>query len=314
MISVEFTDWWRAKGIFGMKAAFTVLLVLLSVPGSAQDVQLPQPAPRSYTAANAEQVAKILGLGDLLQQLQRMRAQSCVPAGAEELVLRQEFVEAAVASGFEIDGVLAELNNEQARLAEISSRLQGRRDHSVNLLNVANLVTGTGVGVAVNALQFSNATSNFGNGLGVGSGIASTALSLIGIRVQRGPQRSVGRVPNMLAPLFGKPAELNASYPRQVMNYLNSIPADDANQRSRLQSLMTEWDESGRIGPADPAKRERKILGLTSSMDNKTRLSIDDISDRISMLADVAGTVGLMKRDIGELMRSLRTMGSCSVR
>ena len=42
----------------------------------------------------------------------------------------------------------------------------------------------------------------------------------------------------------------------------------------------------------------------------KRGLRIDDLSDRMAMLGDVTGQVGLMKRDLGELMRSVRGGGS----
>jgi hypothetical protein len=36
------------------------------------------------------------------------------------------------------------------------------------------------------------------------------------------------------------------------------------------------------------------------------KLRIDDLTNRAMMLADVAGCVSLMKRDLAELMRALR--------
>ena len=149
--------------------------------------------------------------------------------------MRQDITERLLAASFEVDGVLAELENERAHLLELSSMLQARRDRAVNLANAAGLVTGTGIGIAVNAMQFSSATANVGNGLGVGSGVASTLLSIVGIHLQRGPQRNVGRIPNMLAPLFGKPAALNSHYPREVLEYLQSKPAG-AGRHSRVWS------------------------------------------------------------------------------
>jgi len=202
------------------------------------------------------------------------------------------------------------LENERDHLSELNSVLQGRRDHTVNLLNAANLVTGTGLGIAVNAMQFNSTTANVGNGLGVASGIGSTVLSIIGIRAQGGPVVSVGRIPNMLAPLFRRPAALNAYYPPEIMDYLKSVPPGQSESSgTRLDQLMSEWQQAGRIGNQGQPKTEKKIAMLTSSLDKKTKLSIDDINDRIAMLADVTGRVGLMKRDLAELMLSLRKKG-----
>ena len=47
---------------------------------------------------------------------------------------------------------------------------------------------------------------------------------------------------------------------------------------------------------------------MTSSLNPKQKLRIDDFTNRAMMLADVAGRVSLMKRDLEELMRALRPL------
>lgn len=301
------------KKLRWLPSVCAVVLITIAAPALAQDTP-GAPAPPQIPE-NAEQLAKILGISQLVSDARRMHSET--PCGSvatvEELSTRQDIVETLLAAAFAVDGVLAELDNERAHLSELSSILQARRDRGVNLANVANLVTGTGVGIAVNALQFSNSTANFGNGLGVGSGIASTVLSIVGIHLQGGPQRSVGRIPNMLAPLFGRPAALNSYYPREVLEYLRNVPpGTDPGSASRLDQLMAEWRQAGRVGPAGSAKTDQQIARLTSSLDEKTRLSIDDISDRIAMLGDVTGRVALMKRDLADLMLSVRAARKCA--
>jgi hypothetical protein len=266
---------------------------------------------------NAEQVASILALEDLLGDVRALHTRT--PCGssmtAEELATRQQILEAVVTSSLEVDGTLGELESERARLFDLRAALASRRDRSLGLLNVANLVTGTGLGIAVNALQFSDSTAKVGDNIGIVSGIGSSALSVIGIRRQRGPLHSVGRVPNMLAQLFDRQPELNSYYAPAVLEYLHRSPApEDVPSGSRLDQLMGEWRHAGRIGSDGSPKSEQQIARLTSSLDRKTKLSIDDISDRIAMLGDVAGRVGLMKRDLASLMRSLQQKGECSGR
>lgn len=291
------------------------VLIATVPPVLAQNISdAAQRAPGPHAAENAEQVANILGISQLVNNARLMRAQTPCEATAtvEELSVRQDILETVVAASLEVDGVLAELDNERAHLSELSAALQARRDRSVNLINIATLLTGTGVGIAVNALQFSSATANIGNALGVGSGIGSTVLSIIGIRQQHGPQHSIGRIPNMLAPLFDKEAALNSYYPQAVQEYLRSVPPGQGPESgSRLDQLMAEWKRVGRIGPAGSAKTDQKITRLTSSLDTKTKLSIDDLSDRVAMLGDVTGRVGLMKRDLAELMLSIRAKRGC---
>jgi hypothetical protein len=296
---------------------FCVLAVVVAPSGAlAQGSAAPQqPATDPYANGNAAQVASILRMSDLLNKLRTIRAQTACgsPKSVEELAIRQDILEAVESSSLDVDSVLAELENERAHLFELRAALASRRDRSLGLLNVANIITGTGLGIATNALQFSNSTAKIGDNIGVVSGVGSTVLSVLAIRRQRGPQDSVGRVPNMLAPLFGRQAELNSYYPPAVLAYLNSTPAGErAENGTRLDQLRTEWGQGGRIGPTGSPKTDQHIARLTSSLGTKTKLSIDDISDRIAMLADVTGRVGLMKRDVAELMRSIQKEKTCS--
>jgi hypothetical protein len=154
---------------------------------------------------------------------------------------------------------------------------------------------------------FSSRTQNIGDGLGIGFGIASTIFALLAVRKQAGPTGAVGETPNMLAPLLGSSADavLSSFYPESVMQYLLSIPATgDQTRGTRLEQLKEQWTNAGRLDASDSNRRQQKIAVLTTSMDSKVRISIDDLTDRIAMLTDVSGRVSLMKRDLAVLLRA----------
>jgi hypothetical protein len=291
------------------------LVVLLAISVLGQNTPAPAPEASSpHATEHAEQVARILGISERMGNLRAEQARTAcgsVPT-IEELSMRQEISETIMAASLDVDGVLAEIDNESAHLMELRDALEARRNSAVNTANAASLVTGSGVGVAVNAMQLSNSTADIGDVIGVGSGIASTALSIVGIRRQRGSRASVGRVPNMLAPLFGRPAVLNAYYPPSVLDYLRSVPPGQSpSSGSRLDQLTAEWRQAGQLGPPAGAKNKEKLVLLTSSMNPNVKVTIDDLNDRIAMLSDVRGRVALMKRDLAELLMSLRAQRPC---
>jgi hypothetical protein len=226
----------------------------------------------------------------------------------EELSVRQEFLESVQASLLDVDSVLAELTNEQAELSSFRTALQARRDKKVGHLTTAALLTGSGVGTAVSATQFtslSSTTQNVGDAMGIGSGIASTILSILAARAQNGPSGTVDQTPNMLAPLLGGTPVLNTYYPPEVLEYLESAPAgEDPSRGTRFEQLMAEWDKAGRLSENDSPQRRQKITALTTSGDPNVKVSIDDLTDRIAMLGDVRGRVSLIKRDLAQLIRS----------
>ena len=286
-----------------------VLLVVASVPPARG--QLHEGAPAAQ-AEHSQQLAAILGLEAQLQRLRVLRGEGSRRSAAvtEEMMVRQELLESLQAAALDVDGVLGEIANERAQLGELRYSLQSRRDRTVNRLNAAALLTGAGLGVAVSATQFtgfSSRTQNIGDGIGIGSGVASTVFSLLAVGKQAGPRGSVGETPNMLAPLLGSPAdaELSSYYPDCVLRYLQTIPAHSGpGGRTRLEQLLQQWESAGRLDSADPARREKKIAILSTSMDSRVRVSIDDLTDRIAMLTDVMGRVSLMKRDLAALRRA----------
>ncbi len=264
---------------------------------------------------SAQQTAHILGLDETMQKLRALqfaRASDAL-ASAEERSLRLELLEAIELAILDIDGAMAEIGNERDELGNIRTTLQSRRDKTVSLLTTAALLTGSGLGTAVNAMQFtslSNQTQNVGDGIGIGSGAASTILSILAARKQRGPNGSVGEVSNMLAPLLGGTPVLNTRYPPAVLQFLQSVPAgEDASRGTRLDQLKQQWMRSGRLLTAGSKKEQQTVTALTASQRPDVKVSIDDLTNRMAMLNDVLGRVSLMKRDLAVLMSSY-TKGS----
>jgi hypothetical protein len=138
--------------------------------------------------------------------------------------------------------------------------------------------------------------------------VASTVLFILGLRLQNGgPQHAVGRTPNMLAMLFGRPPVLSSQYPATTLGYLNSIPAGEASSRgTRLEQLRQEWYGAGRLGKPGTPGSQKKIDLLTASLDTERKLSIQNLTDRAFMLEDVSARVSLTKRDLADLLRTLR--------
>jgi len=291
-----------------------VLVLSAMACAAAQSVMPPDPRPNAQAEAN--QTAAILGLAPTIRELSEMQAKrGCgAPPGMEELLVRQKLLETELTTTLDVDGVLAEISAERSDLTDLRAALQGRRDRTVGYLNAASLITGSGVGIAVNAMQLRDSTAIAGDYVGIGSGIASTALSLIAIKKMNGPKQSVGDVPNMLAPLFDEKTVLNTYYPPEVMRFLESVPpAEDPGRGTRLEQMKAAWAAQGRIGTTGSGKDRAKLVALTSSESKQVKVSIDDLTDRIAMLNDVSGRVSLMKRDLATLMHAYKAgSGVCA--
>ena len=225
----------------------------------------------------------------------------------EERMIRLDLMEALETATLEVDDVVGEISNERNQLGDLRTALQVRRDKKVGQLTTAALLTGSALGTAVTATQFSSLGSrvqNTGDGIGIVSGVLSTLLSIQAARKQAGPSAPVGESPNMLAPLLGGKPALNTNYPPPVLTYLQSVPAGEAPQRgTRLEQMKKRWVEASRLnaGTAD-AKAQERLTAATISEDPKVKLSIEDLTNRIAMLGDAQGRVSRIKRDLATLM------------
>lgn len=163
-------------------------------------------------------------------------------------------------------------------------------------------------GAITSAMQFKPSTVNLGNGIGVGGGAGSVALSVIGLRMQGG-RRTLGDSPRMLARLFDRqPSATEAIpsvYPEVVWSYLNAPAPSQPNTGTRREQLIAKWRSEGRIQPDGSPKGERKVESLSSNISHMRKLSINELNDRVAMLQDVRARVSLMKSGLGEIMRAL---------
>jgi len=231
----------------------------------------------------------------------------------ETLALRQEITEKVLGASLDVDSVNAVIDSEIEQIRAIRSDLQSRRDKAQNIINVASLVTGGALGVVNTALQFKSSTANLGNAIGVGGGAASVTLSVIGIHKQGG-RRSLGDSPRMLARFFGRqPDALEAIpsiYPEEVWSYLNSAPPSQPTKGTRREQLIAKWRREGKVEQDNRLKSDRRVEALSGNISQSRKLSIDELDDRVAMLLDVRATVSLMKRELGEILRSLGARNS----
>jgi hypothetical protein len=280
-----------------MKSNVSKLAVAVLFLGSvlrAQSTDAPQPIPPRVL-----RTAALLGVQSDIADLQDLRSN---PQHDEvrEMKLVQRLQGMVIASVLDVDSVNARIDYETARLQEVQSYLSSRRDRRVNLLNISNLVLGSGVGAVGSGLQLISSAQHAGNIVSTSAGFGGTILSLVGLRQPKGLVRAPGYTPAMLTQLLGGAPPAESSYPADVWAYLSSPDPVLPRGSSGQQHLMFEWTSFGRIKEMPDPKT---IAALTSSGKEGTPLSIDVIGNRIAMLADVKAHVGTMQVDLAELMR-----------
>src|SRR4051794_37007252 len=269
-----------------MNAAKLVLLAaILTTLVSGQTADSVNAIP-----ARVVRTAKLLGVQSQLSDLAELRSK---PQHDElrEMHLVQRLQGMAIASMLDVQSVNARIDYETARLQEVQGFLSARRDRRVNLLNVGNLLIGSGVGAVGSGLQLITTAQHAGNIVSTSAGFGGTILSVIGLQQQKGRLRAPGFTPAMLAKILGKAPQAGSDYPAVVWRYLTlpdpSLPRGEAG----VQHLMYEWTSLGQI---DSKPAEKVVSALTSTGKEGPALGIDVIGRRVAMLADVKAHVDAM--------------------
>jgi hypothetical protein len=264
----------------------------------------------------AAQVAQEIGVSPLLKRLESLAdgpAADGSRVSLESLAVRQEITEKVLAASLDVDSVNAIIDAEVEQIRGIRADLQARRDKAQNIINIASVFTGGVAGAITSAMQFKPSTVNLGNGIGVAGGAGSVVLSIVGMRMQGG-RKSLGDSPRMLARFFGREPEateaIQSVYPEEVWAYLNSARSSQPNVVTRREQLIAKWRSEGRINHDGSPKGERKIESMSTSISQLRKLSINDMSDRVTMLLDVRARVSLMKRGLSEILRGLSVVRS----
>jgi len=271
-------------------------------------VCLAQEPERFRLSPHAQQAARIMGIEPLLARLSILsaaRGASSTGMSLEELALHQQITEAVVAASLDVDSVVDRIDYERAQIVELQSILLARRQRALGSTNLATLALSTGLGAVSGVLQFSDTTKGVGNAIGFAAGGLSTLLSIRSLRQQHSGARPAWALPSMLAPLLTDPRE-NSVYPAEPWAYLNSAPEGGASQASRREQLLAGWLTAGRFLPLDSPQSKSKVALLTGTDAADKKLSMDLLSERAAMLADVHDEIAVMKRALAEIVRSIR--------
>jgi hypothetical protein len=297
-----------------MRAKTRLVQVTLTVsallPLIVPAVCLAQETDRLKLSPPALQAARIIGVEPLLTRLSSLTAARELGAtgmSLEELSLHQQITEAVVVASLDVDSVVDQIDNERAQIVELQSILLARRQRSIGTTNLATLALSTGLGAVSGVLQFSDTTKGVGNAIGFAAGGLSTLLSFHSLRQQHSEGRPGWVLPNMLAPLLSEPQEQNV-YTADTWAYLNSAPEGTSSQASRREQLLAQWRRAGRFAPLDSPQSKPKIALLTGTNAADKKLTMDLLSQRAAMLADVRDEVAVMKRILAEILSAVRVV------
>ena len=268
----------------------------------AMAVGAPAQEPDAPTVPVSESTAKLIGVSPEVTELRKLSANPSADRW-ELLWLHQRIYEQVTSQSLQLDATISRIDNEITHASELHSYLSDRRDEVVNRANLLGIIVGGGAGAAGSSMQFSSDhIAKIGNALGLGGGVLTVGLGLLGLHAQNGKSIRFDFDSNMLAEFFDRPIQPDSHYSQIIWTFLNQPSLNDLTGPTRKQQLLQTWIRVRRIESLNDAG---KIERLTSEPSDLIKLSIDDLEDRVAMLQDVRARISILKRDLGYLLGSL---------
>jgi hypothetical protein len=284
-----------------------VLLAICCISARATPGQeKPRFVPDNEPLLSAEQTATAVGVLPALQRLQALSAQPNSLPSVETITLTQGILLHVTTASLQVDETMGEIDAEIAETRELQNYLAGRRQHTIDLLNLASLGIGGSIGTASAALGLTAHTRASGV-LGVIAGSSTTTLSVIGLGVRRSGHGELEVPSNMLARIFDLPGDANNVYPPVVAHFMNTPAPNEPDGLTREQRLIRTWTAVGRIPAPDTPAGRGKIARVTSRPGDHAVLSIADLDDRQAMLYDFRARIAFIKRDLAGLLEAVPT-------
>ena len=190
----------------------------------------------------------------------------------------------------EVQGTMASLFCQGARIAELQDDLNQRNADINNRFAMAGIAIGAGAAVVTGGMSFfTNATIPTVAGMVAGG--AGGALSVWQLGVD-----ATGRLrlqQNMLEEFWRAP-EHATLFPMRVWRYLNT--RERAGEQTPREMIIASWRRDGLIPDQDAAAEPPAIILDRSAMDS------DDLEKLKLLLEPLEARIGLMSRDLGRLL------------
>jgi hypothetical protein len=261
----------------------------------------------------AREVAKDIGITPYILQLQELRDKSPSDEAKKRdphfLYVKQEMTEILLTTFLETRDVISDVDDEMTISGELKNVLESHRDKAIRLNNITNFVSGGAFAMIGSGVQVGTTTpyQNAGNILEVAAGAISTGISTYALKQSSGEKRSSSIDPNMLARFFCLSTTKDKDIPAPVWNFLNE-PIPGGTGLSRRDILIQRWVQIKRIPPPKSKEGQRRIALLSGTVAQTHQVSIDMLDNRVAMLNDLRAAIGLMSRELLEIMRLMRKL------
>lgn len=265
-------------------------------PAGAGTADHAQPAESSLLSPRAQQIASIIGVQPVLEQIPALQAEAARgdPGAVIRLLsARRRVSDRLLLALVEADSVTAELDCERARAEDLAVQLEERQNDIQQRRTVTAIVGESALQMAAGLLLVLGIPEAAGGAQIAGNSIALT----FGTAALGGAQQAeAAHARNLLGDVWEGPEE-SVLFPAALWRFLNQ-PQEDAAGQTKREMILALW--RGRLGESGSETEQRR---LELFFGRGGRYGVEDLRHRADMLGVLRAFVHLMSQDLNLLLR-----------
>jgi hypothetical protein len=200
------------------------------------------------------------------------------------------------------------LDSEISYEYDVLGRMTGSRDHTVAVTNNINFFQLNVLAIIIDGTLGESGNSRHvraGDMLNIVSGLAVGGLALLTVLEQRGGGRPLPVHLNMVGQCLGLGPENEYRFSPAVWKFINEAPPGSPSGQTRVQLMLSSWKQTRSINVNMDKQSTREKVAAYGPAHTKHSETIKLLKNRLNMLFDVRGIIGLFDDDLDDLLRSV---------
>jgi hypothetical protein len=202
----------------------------------------------------------------------------------------------------ELDSVLGKINSGLADLADRKAMIADQRARTLRRTTFINLISGGLTKIGGYSVALTPASAIPTNVLEVFDGVVQVGLSALTLRQQKAEARLGKARPEILDAFLSGNNFTSHFFPGDVWTFLNRVPPQSKEGKTRRQMLIDSWTKMGRLSDQSASGLSKKIGSFAVS----NEFHLDDLDDTVAMTSDLKSVIATMDTSLMELAQVCR--------
>jgi len=191
---------------------------------------------------------------------------------------------------------------------DVLDRMSRARDHAIAVTNNINFFQLNVLAMIIDGplgLSGDRRWVRASNMLNIVSGLAVGSLALLTVFEQRGGWRPLPANPNMIGQCLGFNEPKEYKFSPVLWQFINEAPPGLPPDQTRVNLLLSVWKQTKSVTLNMEKQSNREKVAAFGPAHTKWCESIKLLHNRLNMLFDVRGMIGMLDDDLDELLNSL---------